>query len=72
VRLRTFIVAATMLGTTPAHAMTQDEIKARLRSAGYSQVREVPSGKIKTYKAVRDGLERSIIVDSTGHFKQSQ
>ena len=61
-----------VLGLPTAQAMTQDEIKAKLKSAGYSQIREVRSGKIKTYKAVRDGLERSIIVDSAGHVKELQ
>ena len=57
--------------------------RAKLKSAGYSQIREVPSGKpdpstflgsgkIKTLKAVKDGQERSIIVDSSGHFKEFQ
>ena len=34
---------------TAAHGLTLDEIKARLEAAGYSQIREVPSGKIKTF-----------------------
>ncbi|MHC6152864.1 hypothetical protein ACVSQB_13795 [Bradyrhizobium elkanii] len=50
-----------------ASALTLENIKARLEAAGYSQIREVPSGKIKTFKATRDGKERSILVDSTGH-----
>jgi hypothetical protein len=72
-RLLTFIAAGmVVLGSTTAQAMTQDEIRAKLKSAGYSQIREVPSGKIKTLKAVKDGQERSIIVDSSGHFKEFQ
>jgi hypothetical protein len=30
----------------------------------------VPVGKIKTYKAVREGTARSLIVDSTGHIAE--
>ena len=30
----------------------------------------MPSGKIRTFKAVKDGKERSIIVDSNGHIKE--
>ncbi|WP_198400101.1 hypothetical protein [Bradyrhizobium pachyrhizi] len=55
-----------------ASALTFENIKARLEAAGYSQIREVPSGKIKTFKATRDGKERSILVDSTGHIQELQ
>ncbi len=57
---------------SPARALTRDEIVARLESAGYSQIREVPSGKIKSYKAIKGGKEVSIIVDSTGHIQELQ
>jgi hypothetical protein len=55
-----------------AHAVTLDDIKAKLEAAGYSQIREVPSGKIKTFKAMRNGKVRSILVDSTGHIQELQ
>ncbi|MGX1354158.1 hypothetical protein AB7M49_007779 [Bradyrhizobium elkanii] len=55
-----------------ASALTLEDLKARLEAAGYSQIREVPSGKIKTFKATRDGKERSILVDSTGHIQELQ
>jgi Peptidase propeptide and YPEB domain len=57
---------------SPARAMTQDEIVAKLQSAGYSQIQRIRSGKIASFKAVRDGKEVSIIVDSTGHVKELQ
>lgn len=57
-------------GAVPASALTLDEIKAKLEAAGYSQIHEVPSGKIKTFKATKDGRERSILVDSTGHIQE--
>ena len=53
-----------------AQALTQDEILARLESAGYSQIRQAPSGKIKSFKAVKNGQEVSVIVDSTGHIQE--
>jgi hypothetical protein len=65
-------VIAIVVTTTIAHALTLDEIRARLEAAGYSQVREAPSGKIKTFKAVKDGHERLVIVDSFGHIKELQ
>ncbi|UFW42345.1 hypothetical protein [Bradyrhizobium sp. WSM471] len=49
-----------------ALCLTSEEIVAKLRAAGYSQIQELPAGKIKTYKAVKEGTARSRIVDSTG------
>jgi hypothetical protein len=65
------ILAAIGVATT-ARALTLDEIKTKLEAAGYSQIREMPSGKIKTFKAVRDGRERSIVADSNGHINELQ
>jgi hypothetical protein len=53
-----------------ALALTPDEIIPKLEAAGYSQVREAPSGKIKSFKAVKNGKDVSVIVDSTGHVKE--
>jgi hypothetical protein len=55
-----------------ARALTQDEIVAKLQAAGYSQIREMHSGKIKSFRAVKNGKEASVIVDSTGHIKEVQ
>ena len=57
---------------SPAHALTQGEIVAKLESAGYSHIRQIPTGKIISFKAVKNGKEVSIIVDSTGHIKELQ
>ena len=54
------------LRRTPAKALTHDELLAKLEAAGYSQVRENGSGKIKTFKAVKNGKDVSVIVDSFG------
>jgi hypothetical protein len=61
-----------LLACSAAHALTQEEIRTRIEAAGYSQIREMPSGKIRTFKAVKDGKERSIIVDSNGHIQELQ
>jgi hypothetical protein len=76
-RLRTFspaiLLSLELLMVSPsAHALTQDEIVTRLESAGYSQIRPVPAGKIKSFKAVKNGKDVSIIVDSGGHIKELQ
>jgi hypothetical protein len=70
--LRSFVMAALVLvwGSSSALSLTSEEIIAKLRAAGYSQIQEVPAGKIKTYKAVREGTARSLIVDSTGHIAE--
>ncbi|MCK1480269.1 hypothetical protein IVB27_37470 [Bradyrhizobium sp. 197] len=36
-----------------ALCLTSEEIVAKLRAAGCSQIEVVPAGKIKTYKAVK-------------------
>ena len=53
-----------------ARGLTQEEIAAKLERAGYSQVREIKSGKITTFKAVKDGKPVSLVVDSSGHIKE--
>ena len=75
--VRTVALAAlcslgTIAASPSARAMTQEEIVAKLQSAGYSQIQRTRSGKIAAFKAVRDGKEVSIIVDSTGHVKELQ
>ena len=50
--------------------LTSEEIIAKLRAAGYSQIQELPAGKIKTYKALKEGTARSLLVDSTGHIAE--
>jgi hypothetical protein len=57
---------------SPANALTQEELVAKLKSAGYSQIRENGAGKIKTFKATKDGREVSVIVDSGGQIKELQ
>jgi hypothetical protein len=57
---------------TPAYALTQEELLTRLEAAGYSQIRENGAGKIKTFKAVKDGREVRVVVDSLGHVKELQ
>jgi hypothetical protein len=68
--MRLHSVALSVVVATTAYALTSDEIKAKLEAANYSQIREIPSGKIKTFKAVKDGRERSIVVDSNGHINE--
>jgi len=56
---------------SPAHALTQQELVAKLESAGYSQIREIKSTAEGTaVKATRNGKEVSLVVDSSGQIQQ--
>jgi hypothetical protein len=70
--MRSFVLAALVLiwAGSPVLCLTSEEIVAKLQAAGYSQIQERPGGKIRSYRAVRDGKERSLIVDSTGHIAE--
>jgi hypothetical protein len=61
---------ALLWACSSALSLTSEEIIAKLRAAGYSQIQELPAGKIKTYKAIKGGTARSVIIDSTGHIAE--
>jgi hypothetical protein len=44
---------------TPANALTQEELLAKLEAAGYSQVRENGSGKVPSGKWLELGVAHS-------------
>jgi hypothetical protein len=54
-----------------AHALTQEELVRKLEGAGYSQVREITSTPESiAVKATKDGKDVSLVVDSSGQFKE--
>ena len=56
---------------SPAHALTQEELVAKLEAAGYSQVRNIKStAEGIAVKATRDGKDVSLVVDSSGQVKE--
>ncbi len=56
---------------SPAHALTQQELIAKLESAGYSQIREVKStAEGIAVKATKNGKELSLVVDSSGQIQE--
>jgi hypothetical protein len=56
---------------SPAHALTEQELRAKLESAGYSQIRDIKSTAEGTaVKAMKDGKEVSLVVDSSGQVKE--
>jgi hypothetical protein len=56
---------------TPAHALTQQELVAKLEAAGYSQVRDIKStAEGISAKATKNGKDVSLVVDSSGQVKE--
>ena len=56
---------------SPAHALTQEELVAKVQAAGYSQVRDIKSTPEGTaVKATKDGKDVSLVVDSSGQIKE--
>jgi Peptidase propeptide and YPEB domain len=66
------LLSLVMVGVvSPAYAMTQQELVAKLEAAGYSQIRDIKSTAEGTaVKATKDGKEVSLVVDSSGHFQE--
>jgi len=58
---------------SPAHSLTQEELMAKLQSAGYSQIRDIKSTAEGTsVNASKDGKDVSLVVDSSGQVKERQ
>lgn len=63
-------LAATFI-LSPAHALTLQELVAKLQAAGYSQVGEGKSAAEGTVvKAVMAGKEVTVVVDSSGQIME--
>ncbi|MCA6124521.1 hypothetical protein J6500_21880 [Bradyrhizobium sp. WSM 1704] len=64
----------TVLGwLSPAVALTQEELVARIEAAGYSQVSDIKStaeGIIA--KATKNGRQVRLVMDSNGQIKESK
>ena len=74
-RIRTITLAVllpTMLGgLSPARALTAEELVARIEAAGYSHVSDIKStAEGTTVKAMKDGKQVRLVVDSRGQIKQ--
>jgi hypothetical protein len=72
---RTVLRAAIWLtiasGWAPAHALTQEELVAKIQAAGYSQVSDIKSAaEGTTAKAMKNGKEVRRVVDSSGQIKE--
>ncbi len=70
---RTVLLLAIAVGASTAHALTQEELVARIKGAGYSQVSDIKStAEGTTAKAVKDGKEVRLVVDSSGQVKEQK
>jgi hypothetical protein len=71
-KLSPVVFCLTMAGVfAPAHALTQQELVSKLQAAGYSQVGEGKSTPESiAVKAMKDGKEVHLVVDSSGQIKQ--
>ncbi|MCK1419449.1 hypothetical protein IVA87_09670 [Bradyrhizobium sp. 147] len=60
-------------GLSSAHALTQEEFIAKIQAAGYSQVSDVKStAEGTTAKAVKNGKQVRLVVDSGGQIKEQK
>ena len=58
-------------GAMPAYALTQDELVAKLRAAGYAEISEVKStAEGTTAKAIKNGKPVRLVIDSSGQVKE--
>ena len=58
-------------GPSPVLALTQEELVAKIQAAGYSQVSEIKSTPEGTsVKAMKNGKEVRLVVDSSGQIKE--
>lgn len=56
---------------SPAYALTRQELVTRLEGAGYSQIGDIKSTAEGTIvKAVKDGKDVRVLVDSSGQIKE--
>ncbi|MBR0989816.1 hypothetical protein JQ580_03705 [Bradyrhizobium japonicum] len=56
---------------SPAQALTQEELIAKIQAAGYSQVSDIKStAEGTTAKAMKNGKPVTLVIDSSGQIKQ--
>ena len=71
--LHAVLLLAIAAGLSTAHALTQEEFVARLQAAGYSQVSDIKStAEGTTAKAVKNGKQVRLVVDSGGQIKEQE
>lgn len=57
--------------TTPASALTRDELVAKLQAAGYTQISDIKStAEGTTARAMKSGKQVRLVIDSSGQIKE--
>ena len=70
---RVIILLAIAAVLSPAHALTQEELVAKIQAAGYSQVSDVKStAEGTTAKAMKNGKPVTLVIDSSGQIKEKE
>ncbi|WP_377827614.1 hypothetical protein ACFKHW_23255 [Bradyrhizobium lupini] len=68
---RTVLLLAIAGVLSSAHALTQEELVAKIQAAGYAQVSDIKStAEGVTAKAVKNGRAVTLVVDSSGRVKE--
>ena len=68
---RTVLLLTVAGGLSSAHALTQEELVAKIQAAGYAQVSDIKStAEGITAKAVKNGKAVTLVVDSSGQVKE--
>jgi Peptidase propeptide and YPEB domain len=70
---RTTLCLALLGILSPARALTEQEIVAKLKAAGYTEVSDIKSTAEGTVvKAIKDGKEVRLVVDSSGQVMEQK
>lgn len=68
---RTVLLLAIAGVLSSAHALTQEELVAKIQAAGYAQVSDIKStAEGVTAKAVKNGKAVTLVVDSSDRVKE--
>ncbi|SFO23179.1 Peptidase propeptide and YPEB domain-containing protein [Bradyrhizobium sp. Ghvi] len=67
------LLLASAGGLSPALALSQEELVARIQAAGYAQVSDIKStAEGISAKAIKDGKPVRLVVDSSGQVKEQK
>ncbi|MDA9403136.1 hypothetical protein [Bradyrhizobium sp. CCBAU 45389] len=69
--LQAFLILALIGGASAARALTEEELVARIKAAGYTEVSDIKStAEGTTAMAIKNGKPVRLVVDSSGQIKE--
>lgn len=69
--LPAFLILALMGAGSAARALTEEELVARIKAAGYTEVSDIKStAEGTTARAIKNGKPVRLVVDSSGQIKE--